>query len=133
MACTMFPPSAFFQMLARRSFHTYSLFRTFRNSQSHVRLGICISFGTDFGNGISLRICRARLAFANPRQLQHRHYIRLSLKGKVLNVTVCSVLLYGCETWVVWYIYILIVWGFQYHSITGTPFGLKGQTFISSR
>jgi hypothetical protein len=48
---------------------------------------------------ISLRITKARLAFANLRHLWRRRDIRLSIKGRVYNATVRAVLLYGCETW----------------------------------
>ncbi|CAI2730979.1 unnamed protein product [Schistosoma spindalis] len=48
---------------------------------------------------ISVRIQKARLAFANLRHLWRRRDIHLSTKGLVYCAAVRSVLLYGCETW----------------------------------
>ena len=48
---------------------------------------------------ISARIQKARLAFANLRHLWRRRDIHLSIKGRVYCAAVRSVLLYGCETW----------------------------------
>uniref|UniRef100_A0A183K3E3 Endonuclease-reverse transcriptase n=1 Tax=Schistosoma curassoni TaxID=6186 RepID=A0A183K3E3_9TREM len=49
---------------------------------------------------ISARIQKAHLAFANIRHhLWQTRDIRLSIKGRVYCAVVCSVLIYGCETW----------------------------------
>jgi len=62
-------------------------------------LGSCITAGGGVGEEISLRIAKARLAFANLRHLWRRRDISLSIKGRVYCAAVRSVLLYGCETW----------------------------------
>ena len=62
-------------------------------------LGSLITAGGGVGEEITSRIARARTAFANLRHLWRRRDIRLSLKGRVYNAAVRSVLLYGCETW----------------------------------
>ena len=62
-------------------------------------LGSLISPNGLVSDEISARIQKARLAFANLRHLWRRRDIRLSIKGRVYWVTVCSVLLNGCETW----------------------------------
>ena len=51
------------------------------------------------GDEISQRIAKARVAFGNLRHLWHRRDISLSLKGRVYNASIRSVLLYACETW----------------------------------
>ncbi|KER19536.1 hypothetical protein T265_15512, partial [Opisthorchis viverrini] len=48
---------------------------------------------------ISIRIGKARAAFANLRHLWRRRDIRFSVKGRVYNAAVRSILLYGSETW----------------------------------
>ncbi|KAG5454328.1 hypothetical protein CSKR_109219 [Clonorchis sinensis] len=48
---------------------------------------------------ISIRIGKARAAFVNLRHLWRRRDISLSVKGRVYNAAVRSVLLYGSETW----------------------------------
>ena len=67
--------------------------------ESFKYLGSVIAADGGVGEEISSRIAKARLAFANLRHLWRRHDVRLSLKGRVYNATVRSVLLYGCETW----------------------------------
>ncbi|CAH8443014.1 unnamed protein product [Heterobilharzia americana] len=58
-----------------------------------------ISPGGSVANEISARIQKTRLAFANLRHLWCCRDIRLSIKGHVYYTAVRSVLLYGCETW----------------------------------
>jgi hypothetical protein len=48
---------------------------------------------------VSSRIAKARIAFANLRYLWRRKDVRLSVKARVYNACVRSVLLYGSETW----------------------------------
>lgn len=50
---------------------------------------------------ITSRTAKARAAFANLRHLRHLHDIRISLKKRVYNATVRSVLLYSSETWLI--------------------------------
>ena len=51
------------------------------------------------GNEISLRIMKARAAFSNLQHQWHRCDLSLSIKGRVYNAAVRSILLYGTETW----------------------------------
>jgi hypothetical protein len=62
-------------------------------------LGSCICPGGAVKDEIASRIGRARAAFANLRHLWRRRDISLSVKGRVYNAAVRSVLLYGSETW----------------------------------
>jgi hypothetical protein len=64
-----------------------------------VYLGSCISAGGCVGDEITLRIAKARLAFANLKHLWRRRDKSFSLKGRVYNASVRAVLLYGCESW----------------------------------
>ncbi|KER28391.1 hypothetical protein T265_04774 [Opisthorchis viverrini] len=64
-----------------------------------VYLGSCISPGGLAKDDISIRIGKARAAFANLRHLWRRRDISFSVKGRVYNAAVRSVLLYGSETW----------------------------------
>jgi hypothetical protein len=66
--------------------------------EKFVYLGSCFS-ASGLSDEISIRIAKARVAFANLRHLWRRHDISLSLKGRVYCSTVRAVLLYGCETW----------------------------------
>ena len=65
----------------------------------YVYLSSCISVGGLAGNEISLRIMKARAASSNLQHLWRRRDVNLSVKGKVYNAAVRSVLLYGSETW----------------------------------
>ena len=67
--------------------------------ESFVYLGSCITAGGNVEDKISLRIQKARLAFANLRNLWRRYDVSLSLKGRVYNTSVRAMLLYGYETW----------------------------------
>ncbi|VDP77223.1 unnamed protein product [Echinostoma caproni] len=62
-------------------------------------LGSYISPGGRITDEVSVRIQKARLAFANLRHLWRRRDIRLSVKGRVYAAAVWPVLLYGAETW----------------------------------
>ena len=66
---------------------------------SYIYLGSCISAGGLAGNEVSLRIMKARVAFSNLQHLWRRRDVSLSVKGRVYNAAVRSVLLYGSETW----------------------------------
>ncbi|VDO56242.1 unnamed protein product [Schistosoma margrebowiei] len=48
---------------------------------------------------ISARMQKARLAFAKLSHLWRRRDTRLSIKGRVYNAAVRSVLPFGCKTW----------------------------------
>ena len=48
---------------------------------------------------VNARISKAWMAFANLLHLWRRNDVSLVVKGHVYNAAVCSVLLYGCETW----------------------------------
>ena len=48
---------------------------------------------------VSTRILEARVAYAGLKHLWRRSDISLNSKGRVYCAAVCSVLLYGCETW----------------------------------
>jgi hypothetical protein len=64
-----------------------------------IYLGSCITPGGLANDEISLRIGKARAAFANLRHLWRRNDISLSIKGRVYNAAVRPVLMYGSETW----------------------------------
>ena len=66
---------------------------------SYVYLGSCISAGGLAGNEISLRIMKARVDFSNLQYLWHQGDVNLSIKGKLNNAAVRSILFYGSETW----------------------------------
>ncbi|THD18894.1 Alpha 1 3-glucosidase [Fasciola hepatica] len=61
-------------------------------------LGTYVSPDGQIADKVSLRIQKARLAFANLRHLWRRRDIWLSVKGRVYTAVVRSVLLYGSET-----------------------------------
>ena len=62
-------------------------------------LGSRICPGGSIKNEISSRIGKARAAFANLRHLWRRPDVSLSIKGRVYNAAVRSILLYASETW----------------------------------
>jgi hypothetical protein len=62
-------------------------------------LGSVISSACNIADEVSARIAKARSAFANLRHLWRRKDVRLSIKGRVYNACVRSILLYGSETW----------------------------------
>ncbi|KER28461.1 hypothetical protein T265_04689 [Opisthorchis viverrini] len=64
-----------------------------------VYLGSCIAPGGLTKDESSTRIGKARAAFANLRHLWRRRDISFSVKGRVYNAAVRSILLYGSETW----------------------------------
>ena len=66
---------------------------------SCICLRSCISAGGLAGNEISLRIMKARAAFSNLQHLWNRRDLNLSVKGRVYNAAVRSVLLYRSEIW----------------------------------
>ena len=65
----------------------------------YTYLGSCISSSANVVDEVTARISKARLAFANLRHLWRQRNISLSVKGRVYNAAVRSVLLYGSETW----------------------------------
>ena len=62
-------------------------------------LGSLISPGGLAKEEVTQRIAKASAAFANLRHLWRRRDISLSIKGRVYNAAVRSILLYGSETW----------------------------------
>ncbi|KAA3674994.1 uncharacterized protein DEA37_0001165 [Paragonimus westermani] len=66
---------------------------------SFTYLGSTISSACNIADEISARIAKARVAFSKLRHLWRRKDVRLSLKGRVYNACVRSILLYGSETW----------------------------------
>ena len=62
-------------------------------------LGSCISTNGNITSEITARISKAQAAFSNLRHLRRCTDVSLVTKGQVYNATVCSTLLYGCETW----------------------------------
>ncbi|KER24813.1 hypothetical protein T265_07598 [Opisthorchis viverrini] len=64
-----------------------------------VYLGSCISPGGLTEDEISIRIGKATAVFANLRHLWRRRDISFSVKGRVYNAALRSILLYGSETW----------------------------------
>ncbi|KER22079.1 hypothetical protein T265_09732 [Opisthorchis viverrini] len=59
----------------------------------------CVSPGGVAKNDISIQIGKARAAFANLRHQWRRRDISFSVKGRVYNAAVRSILLYGSDTW----------------------------------
>ncbi|KAA3680816.1 uncharacterized protein DEA37_0005169 [Paragonimus westermani] len=66
---------------------------------SFTYLGSTISSACNIADEISARIAKAPVAFSKLRHLWRRKDVRLSLKGRVYNACVRSILLYGSETW----------------------------------
>ncbi|VDP37925.1 unnamed protein product [Schistosoma mattheei] len=62
-------------------------------------VGSLISLRGPMCDEIAAQIQKAQLAFVNLHHLWRRRNIRLSTKGQVYCTAVCSVLLYGCDTW----------------------------------
>ncbi|KAA3676640.1 uncharacterized protein DEA37_0002919 [Paragonimus westermani] len=66
---------------------------------SFTYLSSTISSVCNIADEISTRIAKARLAFSKLRYLWRRKNVQLSLKRRVYNAHVRSILLYGSETW----------------------------------
>ncbi|GAA54566.1 hypothetical protein CLF_103966 [Clonorchis sinensis] len=59
----------------------------------------CISSNFSVANEISALICKARVAFANLKHLEHQSGVSMNVKERVQEVAVRAVLFHGCETW----------------------------------
>jgi hypothetical protein len=62
-------------------------------------LGSCVTNDGSIHKEISLRVAKARAAYAGLGHLWRRKDVSLKTKARVYNASVRSVLLYGCETW----------------------------------
>lgn len=111
--------SQLLRIICRRSHHVWYEFCSLQVQSAffldcqgdHPALTLCeerLEIITDFcitrkshfyWDEISLRLSKARMAFANLRHMWRSCEIRLSLNGTLYNLAVRSMLIYGYETW----------------------------------
>jgi hypothetical protein len=75
--------------------------KAFRRVHGFTYLGSNVSKDGGTRKNVETRMQKARGAFTRMRKIWMTHYVNKDTKIKLFNVYVKSVLLYGCQTWLV--------------------------------